>query len=444
MKASFFHRVLVFASASALLIGCDLIGVDPEDDNNSGENKGSVDIRWINSAREFDLSCNYDTVQAVFAVWEGEKYDLEWTAETSDSWIKVAPSSGKSSCEIMITVDPNETASDRSGSVTIKCKDSRSSLKINQSLFGGAMQDESWFDTNYWERTDREKAGLRGPVESWYEDHYTTFHKYFYDTAGHLIKDEYHNLSDSTVSVDWEYEYDEQGHLTKAVSGERNMTFTYEYDNTGKFVATDPYIWVPIYVSGKNYPLTIFKDLSALHYEDNTAAIYFESEDISYVFDEDGNLTIISQYQRGIEGDVICDTSKVIYENGLPVSSEKGGVAVTYASNGMPLTLSRDNGKITFRFLENDKELLIQRMDEPNAGGMVAKFWGECQYNRNGDMTQDQHAYFSTDQIYLDTYDKYYYDSYGNWIRRTETIEPAFQHGEHFPSAVDRVIEYYK
>ena len=87
MKASFFHRVLVFASASALLIGCDLIGVDPEDDNNSGENKGSVDIRWINSAREFDLSCNYDTVQAVFAVWEGEKYDLEWTAETSDSWI---------------------------------------------------------------------------------------------------------------------------------------------------------------------------------------------------------------------------------------------------------------------------------------------------------------------------------------------------------------------
>jgi len=455
MAHPFFGRFLMLASASLLLFACDPVTSDPENENGKennennnqnqgGDVQGSVEISWINTATEYSLASDNDTVLADFSVWEGQEYQLEWTAQTSDSWITVTPSSGTGGCEITIAVAPNETASVRTGSVTIKCKDSSSSLSITQSLFGGAMPDEEWFSTNYWDRTDREKAGLRGPVKSWYEDHYTTYHKYYYDEAGHLIKDEYHDVSDNTVRVDWNYEYDDQGHLISAVSGDGFFSFTYEYENPGKYVATDPYIWVPIYISGNSFPLSIIKDLSAIHYVDRTGVIYNVTNDYTYQFDEAGTLTIISEYRNESQPDVYCDTSTVAYRNGYPVSSVVGGTQVTYASNGMPLTLSRNNGEITFSFVPNDIKLLIERMDEPEASGMVAEFWATYQYNKNGDITRRDHAYFSPDQEYLDTYDRYFYDSYGNWILRDETIEPAFQQGQRTPCENGRTIEYYE
>ena len=35
--------------------------------------------------------------------------------------------------------------------------------------------DPAWYSTNYWDRTDREKAGLRGPVKKWHITNYTTY-----------------------------------------------------------------------------------------------------------------------------------------------------------------------------------------------------------------------------------------------------------------------------
>ena len=80
---------------------------------------------------------------------------------------------------------------------------------------------------------------------------------------------------------------------------------------------------------------------------------------------------------------------------------------------------------------------------EPKAQGLVACFWANYSYNSNGDKTRFERAYFSADQVYNDYFGKYFYDSYGNWIQRNETTEPAFQHGQHFTDTIKREIEYY-
>ena len=110
----------------------------------------------------------------------------------------------------------------------------------------------------------------------------------------------------------------------------------------------------------------------------------------------------------------------------------------------MPLTLSEENGNVRFTFLSNDRELVTETRDEPEASGMLPELWSRWKYNANADVTERKHAFYSTDQVYWDSYDKYFYDARGNWIRRTETIEGAWQKGQRIPARVGRVIEYYQ
>lgn len=412
----------------------------------SGENQnkdGDVTVSWMSDVTAFDMPCDKDTVRVQFTLHKGDDYNQAWTAESSASWCTVKPTSGTGGDVLQIMVADNGSADVRTATISLKSGSSVSTLTVNQSLFGGAKAAEPWFTTNYWERTDREKAGLRGPVKSIYEDHYTTFYKYYYDEAGHLVKEEYHNLTENTVEERWLYEYDSNGRLAKKVSGDGVFTFTFEYGNTGKLVPTDPFNWVPIYVSGKDYPLTIFKDLSAIHYLDNSP-YYYEKADYTFEFGSDGNLTVTETFQNGMEGQPQAYTYHVQYENGYPVSNSEYGIAATYASNGMPLTLSEENGNVRFTFLSNDRELVTETRDEPEASGMLPELWSRWKYNANADVTERKHAFYSTDQVYWDSYDKYFYDARGNWIRRTETIEGAWQKGQRIPARVGRVIEYYQ
>ena len=100
--------------------------------------------------------------------------------------------------------------------IVIKSGKKEQTLKVSQSLYAGALPDEPWFSKSYIERTDREKAGFRGPVKSWCEVTYTTYHKYFYDEAGHLVKEEYHDTSNNSVEVRWVHTYDAQGRRIKS------------------------------------------------------------------------------------------------------------------------------------------------------------------------------------------------------------------------------------
>lgn len=445
------YRFLSILAAAALFFACEPLDSDDSGNSGGGNNtKDKTEIHIIDGKALYELSAGKDTVAIRFTVILDEK-DADWSIESSADWCKAEPASGTGLGEVNIVVGENSSASAREAEITIHGGKNSEVLKVKQCLYAGALPDESWFSKPYYERTDREKAGLRGPVKSWYVSTYTTYDKYYYDEAGHLVKEEYYNTTDNYMEVRWVHSYDAQGRRVKSEQSygsdaEGGRTFTFEYGNTGKLVATNAYHWIEFqegWVSGKNFPLSIWKDLSAIHYLDNSP-FYYEREDIVFAFQPDGNLVITDTYCRNQDGSA-PDVSvyHIAYENGLPVSCAESEVAVKYDDKGNPAELSVDGGAKTWTFLSHPRLLLPATMSEPKAQGMVAQFWARYFYNSNGDGTRFQRAYFSADQEYNDYYIKYFYDAHGNWIQRNETTEPAFQHGEHFTSTVNREIEYY-
>lgn len=189
---------------------------------------------------------------------------------------------------------------------------------------GGVQPDftpEAWYQTNYWERTDREKMGLRGPVKKWKlkgRNGYT----WEFDQAGRLTSLRYTN-TDSPKDQLYVFEYDEQGRLVKQTearvekgatelppmptledwSGNSREITEYEYNNTGKYVLVDVTIngfrsdlWCQNNEVTRDYRNTlgaIRKDLSLIR-EYNYS---FDYDDISYlerayVFGGDGSLVV--------------------------------------------------------------------------------------------------------------------------------------------------------
>ena len=112
--------------------------------------------------------------------------------------------------------------------------------------------DPDWYTVNFWDRTDRQKAGLRGPVKKWHIDNYSTYNEYEYDRAGRLVREAYVNTRNEGSNYEWIYTYDAQGHLTKAEcfdafceNGEPCEYWEYEYENTGKYVAREWFMMGP-------------------------------------------------------------------------------------------------------------------------------------------------------------------------------------------------------
>ena len=126
-------------------------------------------------------------------------------------------------------------------------------------------KDPAWYTVNFWERTDRQKAGLRGPVKKWHISNYTTYNEYEYDEAGHLIKKSYVDTDNTDNNSEWRYTYDAKGHRIKAEyfdvysEGTASEYWEYEYNNTGKFVARE---WFMIGPEAGDAEYGIQKDIS--------------------------------------------------------------------------------------------------------------------------------------------------------------------------------------
>ena len=446
------QKALLALIPAVLFVSCG--ETDPEDPDNGGNGgangKDKTDIHMIDVRPLYELAADKDTALIRFTVTL-EDSDADWSISSSADWCKAEPASGKGLGEVNIIVTDNPTASERKADVVISAGKNTHTVKVSQCLYAGAMPDESWFSKPYYDRTDREKAGLRGPVKSWYNSTYTTYDKYYYDEAGHLVKEESYDTSDNSMEVDWVHSYDAQGRRIKSEQSfgsevEGGRVFTYEYNNPGKLVATDAYNWIEYedgWISGKNFPMSIWKDLSAIHYVEDSP-FYYERYDLVFEFQPDGNMVLTETYNRERDGSKPeVDVYHFTYENGLPVSCTESEVSVTYDAKGLPATLSTESGAKTWTFLKHPRILLAASMKEPEAQGMVACFWANYTYNSNGDEIRFERAYFSADQVYNDYYGKYFYDSHGNWIQREEITEPAFQHGQHFTDTVTREIEYY-
>ena len=211
------QKALLALIPAVLFVSCG--ETDPEDPDNGGNGgangKDKTDIHMIDVLPLYELAADKDTALIRFTVTL-EDSDADWSISSSADWCKAEPASGKGLGEVNIIVTDNPTASERKADVVISAGKNTHIVKVSQCLYAGAMPDESWFSKPYYDRTDREKAGLRGPVKSWYNSTYTTYDKYYYDEAGHLVKEESYDTSDNSMEVDWVHSYDAQGRRIKS------------------------------------------------------------------------------------------------------------------------------------------------------------------------------------------------------------------------------------
>jgi hypothetical protein len=231
------------------------------------------------------------------------------------------------SCDLLDSLNRNEQKNDDDETVAID------------------WSDPDWYSTNFWDRTDREKAGLRGPVKKWHISNYTTYDEYEYDREGHLIKESYVNLQNPESSNSCVYTYDSKGHCTrKEYVGSPDASpddTVYEYGNTGKYVALEWFMMGPEISGAEN---GIRKDLSrSLRVIEQPFSKV--CDDVTYTFNSDGNLVVrMSSYEiyesSGEREDKGSSEFTIIYENGYPKSLTGGELSyqivdITWYPNGM-------------------------------------------------------------------------------------------------------------
>ncbi|MBR3659029.1 MAG: RHS repeat protein, partial [Bacteroidaceae bacterium] len=207
--------------------------------------------------------------------------------------------------------------------------------------------DPDWYTVNFWDRTDRQKAGLRGPVKKWHIDNYSTYNEYEYDRAGRLVREAYVNTRNEGSNYEWIYTYDAQGHLTKAEcfdvfceNGEPCEYWEYEYENTGKYVAREWFMMGPQISDAEN---AICKELSKASFV-VVQPLSSTYRQYTYTFRNDSLVICEYSYNTDLGNDeklneVTYDYA-FAYENGYPKSLQTDKLRfqidnITYYPNGM-------------------------------------------------------------------------------------------------------------
>ncbi|MBQ3711703.1 MAG: hypothetical protein II891_04835 [Bacteroidales bacterium] len=356
------------------------------------------------------------------------------------------------SCDLLDSLNRNEQKNDDDETVAID------------------WSDPDWYSTYFWDRTDREKAGLRGPVKKWHISNYTTYDEYEYDREGRLIKESYVNIDKPEFNHSCIYIYDSKGHCTRKEyvgSSDDAPDYTiFEYNNTGKYVALEWFMMGPEVSGAEN---GIQKDLSRATrvIEQPFSKVY---EDVTYSFNADGNLVIRqSSYEiyqtTGEREDKGSSEFTIVYENDYPKSlaSDKLRfeiVDITWYPNGMykdfiykeENAYNFDTGwdTHTYKMLDNPRYLAVETFDlegKASISGLVPK-WMRKTYDTHFDIVKNEEDYGDEDYTpgaepsYTDTWTEYTYDKYGNWVTRVEHVVARYT-GQESDTNIQRVMEYF-
>ena len=224
---------------------------------------------------------------------------------------------------------------------------------------------EPWYETNYWERTDREKMGLRGPVKSWVGVNWSYPTIYEFDREGHLISER------STSNEKWDkltlYTYDDKGRLIKSEScthvgkDENELpdynpannpdydwagreVYEFEYNNPGKYVLVSPDIngFRSRGFCSQGDPREsispIVKDLSAIkYYYINYAYESIGHIDTDYIFEGDVMSVYSHSYDREVVTDWIIDEYTLYDDDGNIIG---GGYSGKHEGDIIPETIN--------------------------------------------------------------------------------------------------------
>ena len=328
------------------------------------------------------------------------------------------------------------------------------------------FSDEAWYSTNFWERTDREKEGLRGPVKKWRLTNYIPYDEYEYDTAGHLIKESHVDEREPEENSEWRYTYDSKGRCIKRVYYDSYYTeggdyYEFEYNNEGKYVAGDSFFGGPSFAG---YVNGIIKDLSLIRYV-MVQPDRKSFRETKYTFGEDGNLNV-EEYSYiimlGSEEKQYEESYSYtwVYEGGYPKSMDTDKLRfkvlnITYYPNGMykdfvykeENAYNYDTGwdTHTYKMLDNPRYLTVETFELGGTPSTISLTPGRMlkTYDEHFDIVKNQEWY--TDDAtptYTDTWTNYTYDKYGNWITRKETVIARWT-GDEASTTVEREIEYY-
>ena len=243
--------------------------------------------------------------------------------------------------------------------------------------------DPAWYSTNFWERTDREKAGLRGPVKKWHITNYTTYDEYEYDREGRLVREAWVDTGKPENNHEWRYTYDSNGRCIKkeyfGSEDEAGDYILYEYANTGKYVATTWFMLGPEISDAES---GIQKDLSRSlrTYKQPLTTYYWDN---TFTFNEAGNLVIkessysMSDGSEEKEGETTFEYT-VVYENGYPKSLDSDKlrfnvINITYYPNGMykDFVYKEENAYNfdtgwdihTYKMLDNPRYMAVESFD---------------------------------------------------------------------------------
>ena len=329
-------------------------------------------------------------------------------------------------------------------------------------------KDPAWYTVNFWERTDRQKAGLRGPVKKWHISNYTTYSEYEYDEAGHLIKKSFVDIDKADNNSEWRYTYDAKGHRIKAEysdvysEGTASEYWEYEYNNTGKFVAREWFMMGPE-AGDAEYGIqkdisravnVIIQPLSTVHRE------------YTYTFNAEGNL-VVKEYtyytEYGLEEKKNEKTLEytIVYEGGYPKSLSSDLLRfkvlnISYYPNGMykdfqyleQNSYNYETGwdRHTYKMLDNPRYLAVESFSLGGTASYISLTpqWMNKTYDEHFDIIKNTEGYTaSQDPTYIDTWKDYTYDKYGNWITRHESIVARYT-GDLSERKVNRVLEYFE
>lgn len=329
-------------------------------------------------------------------------------------------------------------------------------------------KDPAWYTVNFWERTDRQKAGLRGPVKKWHISNYTTYSEYEYDEAGHLIKKSFVDIDKADNNSEWRYTYDAKGHRIKAEyfdvysEGTASEYWEYEYNNTGKFVARE---WFMIGPEVGDAEYGIQKDISRAV---NVIIQPFSTShrEYTYTFNAEGNL-VVKEYtyytEYGLEEKKNENTLEytIVYEGGYPKSLSSDLLRfkvlnISYYPNGMykdfqyleQNSYNYETGwdRHTYKMLDNPRYLAVESFSLGGTASYISLTpqWMNKTYDEHFDIIKNTEGYTaSQDPTYIDTWKDYTYDKYGNWITRFESVVARYT-GDLSERTVNRVLEYFE
>lgn len=361
-------------------------------------------------------------------------------------WCSVSKNKGnaKTDSVISVYVAENPTSQERTTSLILSSGTSNVVYKISQ------RAGQEWYDTRYWQRTDLQKSGIRGKVQSIQEIKvgiYTAM--YSFDAKGNLTSMDYAAKAAEGKGYEHSYsitrQFDADGHMTRYEK--LGLTDTAivecEYANTGKLVATDAFVTLQPSLLHLDQNNDFVYELSAKHVKTWSSNGFKGTSDLIYFF-QDNRLYIdrtISMYAGPVEVLNTHDTLIWEYRNEKPYSCREV-TNVVYSDNDMFFVV--DYLGYRYRYEENSRSMIVKSIEDigflTHENGEIMK--AEYTFNSFHDWTEGTVTVKGKSEPYTERYSPFY-DHNSNWTTADWTYYSQDDH-DMIQQSTTRRIDYYK